>query len=344
MKNQAGYTLVELVVAAAVMLTVASGILAVIGSGLGSSAVWNEASDLHQRARVAAETFTAEINAAGAGTLNGPLSRFLPAVEPKRRGAGAAASAITVRYVPVNGPSSTLSADLSPGGSSAAIVVHPGCGAGTTACGFVSGSDVILFDHAGNWDVSTVQTIGPATLELADPSGMRSSTYPAGSFVAQLVETTLFFDSAERQLRREQPGGGALPVLDNVVDLQFSYFGDPLPPVEPTPPLGTATCLATATGASVPQPVLYADHGALALLPLATLTDGPYCGTGGGAYDVDLLRIRSIRVVLRLQAGVDTLRGRDARLFARPGSATTRDRSIPDEIVSLDLSPRNLQR
>ena len=344
MKHQAGYTLVELVVAAALMLTVASGLFAVIGKGLGSSAVWNESADLHQRARVAAETFTAEINAAGAGTPSGSLVRFLPAVQPGRRGLGAAADAITVRYVPLNGASTTLGTDLAPGASAAVLVIDPGCGVATTACGFVAGMDVILFDQAGNWDLSTVQSIAPGTLELANLTGMRSSTYLAGSHIAQLTETTLFLDRAERQLRREQPGASALPVIDNVVDLQLSYFGDPLPPVEPLPPLGVANCLATDTGAPIAQPVLYADRGGLALLPIAMLTDGPYCGAGGGAYDVDLLRIRSIRAVVRLQAGAETLRGGDPRLFARPGSAGTRDRMIPDEIVTLDLTPRNLQR
>ena len=127
MRDEAGYTLVELVVAAAVMLTVTSGIFVVIGKGLGSSALWSESADLHQRARVAAETFTSEIGAAGAGTENGPLIRFLPAVEPRRRGSVATGTAITIRYVPGYGPASTLSADLSPATSSAALVVHPGC-------------------------------------------------------------------------------------------------------------------------------------------------------------------------------------------------------------------------
>jgi hypothetical protein len=90
--------------------------------------------------------------------------------------------------------------------------------------------------------------------------------------------------------------------------------------------------------------VLYADSGGLAQLPVAMLTDGPFCGTGASAYDVDLLRIRSVRVTMRVQTGVDLLRGIDSRWFARPGSATARGRMIPDEIVSLDLSPRNLQR
>jgi len=344
MNKQDGYTLVELVVAAAVMLTVMSGIFAVIGKGLGSTALWSESADLHQRARVAAETFASEIGAAGAGTEAGPLIRFLPAIEPGRRGFAAGANAITVRYVPGYGPSSTLSADLSPAMSSAAVVVHQGCRAGTTACGFVAGIDVILFDAAGNWDLSTVQSIGPGTLELANVTAGRSVTYSAGSYIAQVVETTLFLDPVERQLRREQPGGSALTVLDNVVDLQLAYFGDPLPPVEPVPPAGVGNCLVTSSGSPVTHAVLYADRGGLASLPISMLTDGPYCGTGPGSFDVDLLRIRTVRATLRLQTGVDELRGTDFRLFARPGSATARDRAIPDEIVSLDLSPRNLQR
>ena len=344
MKNQNGYTLIELVVAAALMLTVTSGLFAVIVNGLGSSALWSESADLHQRARVAAETVTSEINAAGTGAQDGPLIRFLPVIEPRRRGFAAGVNAITIRYVPVNGSSSTLTADLAPDMSAAAVAVAPGCRVGTTACGFVAGTDVILYDRSGNFDVATVQAIAPASLVLANVTGVRSVTYPAGSQVAQLVETTLFFDPAERQLRREQPGASPVPVVDNVVDFQLTYFGDPLPPSEPLPPIGTANCLATSTGATLPQPVIYADSGGLALLPLSMLTDGPFCGVGAGAYDVDLLRVRSVRVVMRMQTGVDALRGVDPRWFARPGSATNRGRMIPDETVSLDLSPRNLQR
>jgi len=344
MKSQTGSTLIEVVIAAAVMLLVTSGIFAILDRGLGNSALWNESSDLQQRARVAADTLTSELQAAGAGVPDGPLLRFLPAVEPKRRGSGASINAVTIRYVPDNAPWSSLTADLTPVTSSAAIATHSGCRSGTSACGFGTGSEVVVFDAAGNWDLASVQSIGPATLELANVAGPRSSSYGIGARIAQVVETTLFLDVAERQLRREQPGSGALPVIDNVVDFQLSYFGNPLPPTEPVPPLGVANCVFTSSGDVIPGPIVAADHGGLASLPLSMFTDGPYCGTGAGAYDVDLLRIRTIRAVLRLQAGVDTLRGLDPRLFARPGSATTRQRMIPDAIVTFDISPRNLQR
>jgi hypothetical protein len=344
MNNQAGHTLVEFAIGAAIMLLVSSGMFALVGQGLGNSTLWSESSDLHQRARVAAEALQFELSAAGAGVPAGPLTRFLPAVEPRRRGFAASLNAVTFRYVPENAPWSTLSAPLTPDMSLATIAVHSGCPAGSSGCGFAAGSNVVLFDAAGNWDVAAVQGVGTTTLELSNVAGARSSSYGVGAHVVQAVEMTLFLDTAQRQLRREQPGSSALPFIDNVVDLRIAYFGDPLPPTDPVPPPGVANCLFTSSGDAVPGAVLPPDYGGLASLPLSMLTDGPFCGTGAGAYDVDLLRIRTIRVTLRLQTGVDTLRGTEPQLFAQPGSGTVRQRMIPDELVSLDLSPRNLQR
>jgi hypothetical protein len=344
MKSQAGHTLIEFVIAAAVMALVTGGIFAILDNGLGDSTLWSESSDLQQRARVAADTLTSELSAAGAGLPDGPLIRFLPVIEPRRRGFGASLSAITIRHVPEDAPWSTLTVDLSPAASVATIATHPGCRAGASACGFATGEEVVVFDGAGNWDLASVEGVGSNTLQLANVSGVRSSAYTAGARIVQVMETTLFLDAAERQLRREQPGSGALPVTDNVVDFQLSYFGSPIAPTAPIPPLGVPNCLFTSTGDPVATAILSADHGGLASLPVSMFTDGPYCGTGANAYDVDLLRIRTVRAVLRLQTGVDTLRGIDSRLFARPGVATTRQRMIPDAIVAFDLSPRNLQR
>ncbi|MEO6212112.1 MAG: type II secretion system protein [Vicinamibacterales bacterium] len=344
MKGQRGYTLVELLVAAAVMVTATSGIFVLLANGLGNSALWNESADLHQRARVAADVLSSELAAAGAGTPEGPLIRFLPPVEPRRRGRAAAMNAVTIRSVPDNAPWSTLTADLPVDGSSARIAIHAGCRVGIAACGFGVGTEVVLFDGAGNWDLAFVQGAGGDTLALADVVGSRSVAYLAGARIAQIVETTLFLDEVERQLRREQPGSGALPVIDHVVGLQLSYFGDPLPVSEPAPPPGVANCLFTSSGGRIAHPVLAADHGRLAAMPVSMLTDGPFCGSGAGAYDVDLFRIRSIRASVRLQTGVEMLRGREPRLFIHPGGATIAERMIPDTVMSVELSPRNLLR
>lgn len=308
MSREAGYTLVELVIGAAMMLTVTSWIFAVLGNGLGRSSLWNESAELHQRARVAIDAISAELLSAGRGTAAGPLSQFLPPVAPGRRFTLASTNAVTVRYLPEHAAWSTLASSLAPEAAAARIALGAGC-ALVAACGFTAGTEVVLFDRAGNWDLASITTVEADTLMLTDVAGARSVTYEQGATVAEVVETTLYFDSIERQLRRERPGGSALPVADNVVDLQLSYFGDRFTP-----------------------------------LPLSMLTDGPFSGSGASAYDADLQRIRTIRATVRLQTGVNALRGQDPRLFARPGSATKLERMLPDVVLSIDISPRNLQR
>jgi hypothetical protein len=51
-------------------------------------------------------------------------------------------------------------------------------------------------------------------------------------------------------------------------------------------------------------------------------------------------RIRTVRATLRLETGVDAMRGSDPRFFARPGTAVTR-RVIPDIVARVDVSLRN---
>ena len=131
-------------------------------------------------------------------------------------------------------------------------------------------------------------------------------------------------------------------LVDNVVDLRFDYFGDPNPPTLPKPAAGEANCLYDAAGNYLNPPVLAATEGSLAELTAATLSDGPYCGSGDNQFDRDLLRVRKVRVTLRLQAGPASLRGTDATLFMNPGTAKGGDRYVPDYRLSFDVSPRNL--
>jgi len=345
MKGRNGYTVVELLVAAAVLLAATGGVFRLLDDGVGRSALWNEAADLHQRARIGVEALSSAISPAGAGGDATPLASYLATVEPRRRPSGAASPvAITVRYAPDNAPRSTLTSALLPGAAVIPIARHDGCPDGTTACGFRPDMNVLVFDRAGNWDTVTVETIAPDTLMVSDRPVPRTVSYEAGADVIQVTETTLYYEPSDGTLRREHAGASNLPLLDNVVDLQFAYFGDPYPPLAPRPPAGVANCLYDAAGSRVPLPTLSADHGALAGLPLAMLSDGPMCGSGATAYDVDLLRIRKLRVVFRLQAGVSMLRGSDPRLFARPGSARASHRMLPDQSLRLAFSPRNLQR
>ncbi len=345
MKTHAGYSVVELLIATAVMLTAAGAVFRLLDDAVGRSTFWNESADLHQRARVAVDALSYDLRAAGAGSSRGPLQRFFAAIEPRRRTVGAAATtAITLRYVPDHAPWSTLAGPLPPGDGIVSIARHDGCPQATLACGFHAGMNAVIFDSTGNWDTVLIQSTGMDAISVIDRPASRGLTYGAGAEVAQIVETTLYFDPAALVLRREHAGVSDFPLLDNVVDLRFEYFGEPSPPVSPRPPVGVANCLYDASGAPLPLPRLAADHGALASLPAAMLGDGPMCGTGATAYDVDLLRIRMVRVSIRLQTGVSTLRGADSRRFSRPGTARLAGRMLPDETLVIEISPRNIQR
>jgi hypothetical protein len=127
-----------------------------------------------------------------------------------------------------------------------------------------------------------------------------------------------------------------------VVDLRFDYFGDPNPPTLPRPLAGEANCLYDAAGNYVNMPVLTANEGSLAALTSAMLTDGPWCGGGTNRFDADLLRVRKVRVMLRVQVAQASMRGSNTLLFRNPGRATGGEQMIPDYIVAFDVSPRNL--
>src|SRR5262249_23428185 len=63
--------------------------------------------------------------------------------------------------------------------------------------------------------------------------------------------------------------------------------------------------------------------------------DGPWCPSVNAPhkYDADLMRIRKVRVTLRLQAALASLRGPASALFRIGGTAVTGDRMVPDQEV-----------
>jgi hypothetical protein len=90
-------------------------------------------------------------------------------------------------------------------------------------------------------------------------------------------------------------------------------------------------------------PALAAGNGQIELTT-AMLTDGPWCpdDTRPNRFDVDLLRIRRVRVKLRVQVAPASMRGPAGVLFTRGGTANAGERYVPDQEVSFDVTPRNL--
>jgi hypothetical protein len=80
-----------------------------------------------------------------------------------------------------------------------------------------------------------------------------------------------------------------------------------------------------------------------ALVPLAAelLTDGPWCpdAASPNRWDADLLRVRRVDVVIRVEAALDALRGPAGVLFSRPGTASAR--FVPDREAKVSIALRD---
>ena len=339
MTGQRGYTVVELLVASAIMLAVLAAVTEVLHDGVLRAPVLEESSDLQQRSRVVIDLLSAELRKAGAGDDSGPLGLYFPALLPRAAVSpptAATPSVITVRYAPDGAATARLAAPLLAADNTVVLAAGGACVANAIACGFTAGTTAVVFDRTGHADTFTVAGIGAGALSVGTHLAPRASSYGIGATVLEIVETTFALDTGARTLTRDQ-NGTAMPVADNVLGLDFQYLGVAGRTAEPRPPDGVANCLYAADGT-----YLHGSTGVPDLQPVlpAELVDGPFCGAGRLAYDVDLLRVRAVRLATRLDAASDALRGTDGRFFARPGRATSA-RVIPDIAATFTVTLRN---
>jgi hypothetical protein len=356
--NEAGYSILELLVSTAIMMTVTGAIFSLMNPAQGSAQAQPEVADMQQRMRVGTETLVKELMMAGAGPYQGPVTgtlvNFFAPVFPRRIGRlDPDASTvfkddtITLSYIPNSYSQTTISQAMPNVSAELKVTPQPNCPAsGDALCGFTDGMDVIIFDQSGNFDLFTITKVQDDAAHLQHRSQEDlSKPYDVGASVTQIVSNTFYLNRVTNQLMRYNGGADAtsdIALVDNVVDLKFEYYGDPLPPKLPKPPAGEANCLYDAAGNYLNLPTLAPDDGSLAALPGAMLKDGPMCGGGANQFDVDLLRVRKVKVTLRVQAALSSMRATDTALFMKPGTAAGGDRYLPDYRLSFDISPRNL--
>jgi hypothetical protein len=157
------------------------------------------------------------------------------------------------------------------------------------------------------------------------------------------------------------------PAVEDVIALRVDYFGDPEPPNATVTERGDVRV----TYGAVPPPLSVDDPGDswgagenctianaggqytarlepigpphITLLTHSALIDGPWCPDASHAFrfDADLLRVRRVRVQVRLQAS-RPFRGLAGSLFANSGSAGDPWRYVPDETITLEIAPRNV--
>jgi hypothetical protein len=349
--------LVEVLIAMAILISALAAFAQIAAAGQRLARSQSEATDLHQRLRVAVERIRNDLAQAGAGVvrgpvsgLSGPLANYVASILPARLGSrlpDAALSAfsdrISIFYATEGAWPSALTVSMADVDQPLFIDPSiPGC-PGAGLCGFEDGTRAMLIDTRGvgaGHEIFTVNGVAGALLHDA-PNPRFGRAYSAGnSAVVPVVQRTYYFDRPTRRLMLYDGHLGDMPLVDNVVDVEFSLFVDSAAASVARPPDGGASCVYDPGSPPIPRLAIYATVG-LHQLTAGDMTDGPVCGAGETAFDGDLLRIRLVRVRLRLDAAADDVRG-SGSLFARPGRSSSGYSHVPDFEVTFDVAPRSM--
>jgi type II secretory pathway pseudopilin PulG len=353
-RSEAGFSLVEMLVATTIVAAAFVVLLHQAAIGQRLARAQPDAADMQQRLRVAADMIQRDLLMAGAGPVHGPaagpLVNYLPPILPMRTGAKKAdpelsffSDRITVLFAPDGSAAAPLAMDMpAPGADIPIVGGAPGCPP-AGLCGFEDHTRSLILSTAGagrGFELFSVAGIS-AGLAHGSPDPPFSRAYPAaGTRVMPVRQRVYYLDAPTRRLMSYDGFQTDVPLAENIVFLKFEYLVDPWPEAAPRPPAGESSCVYAA--GSPPLPLL-ADLGGPVLAPAgaALLTDGPVCGLSPHRFDGDLLRIRRIRVIVRAQVADRALRGTGAD-FLTPGGSPNAESYVPDIEVTFDVTPRNM--
>ena len=251
-RRNAGYTLVEMLIAMAVMLIILGGVFQAFNPAQGSFQTQPEVADMQQRLRVGTDRLYNGLVIAGAGIYSGSavgaLSNFFAPVLPYRvgrlendpaRGVFFRDDAITIFHVPTTASQCTIRDKMPRPSSEVKVNAEPGCPASDPLCGFEIGMRVIIFDAAGSFDFFTITEVQADALHLQHRPPINpddfTKAYDVGAVIAQMVAETYYWrrDPATDtfQLMYYDLFDTDVPIIDDVVGLRFEYMGDAAPPV-----------------------------------------------------------------------------------------------------------------
>lgn len=349
-RHDAGFTLVELLVASALALVVAAAVFAFIASHVTMAYAQPDAVDVQQRARAAADVLAGDLATAGASADGGGADHgfacCLPTIQPRRIGlrspdpAGTARDdVLTIVRMAAGATPATLRDRLM--GNVLTLEIGSMCPS-VPLCGLSERDAVVVFDEEGRHDFLLVGAVAADSARVTPRQPGAPYELSAGSSVAAVETRTYYFDAGARQLRQYDGNTSDVPVVDDVVAVRFEYWGDAGVPARARRQAGVASCWFAADGAPRFGGAVAAAGSPLVQLPLEALRDGPWCGDGDNRFDADLLRIRRVRAVVRVSAASDVARGAAGALFLRAGRATAAPRLVPDVEVAVDVAPRNL--
>jgi type II secretory pathway pseudopilin PulG len=311
------------------------------------------------------------------GPARGPLSLVTAPILPYRFPTDVSSDrsprsdAISMTYLTNEAAQTNVRAIVAGGAS---IQVAPNCGPRRPGdiCGFQAGMPVMLFDAAGHVSYGVVSALDGEFVQVDGDGRAGRVDVEAGAVLAGVERHHYWLEPARGasppRLMHFDGDDTSATVVDHVVGLRFEYFADPSPPTlselvapgnalrssygPPPPPIGHddprdewgagENCVfVDAGGHQVSRlPALSSSHTPVVLTP-AEMADGPWCPDGQDPYrfDADLLRVRRVTIVIRVEAADAGLRGPAGPLFARAGTAVRG--FLPDREIRFDVAPRN---
>jgi prepilin-type N-terminal cleavage/methylation domain-containing protein len=250
-RRDAGFTLVEMLIAMALMLVILGGVFQAFNPAQGSFRTQPEVADMQQRLRFGTDRLYNGIVVAGAGIYSGSgvgtLGNFFAPVLPylvgplhndPASGIFFRDDAITIFHVPTTASQCTIRDQMPRPSSEVKVNAEPGCPADDPLCGFEQGMRVIIFDDTGSFDFFTITEVQSDALHLQHRPPINpedfSKAYDVGATISQ-VETDAYYwrqDAATNtfQLMHYDLFASDMPLIDDVVGLRFEYLGEATPP------------------------------------------------------------------------------------------------------------------
>lgn len=366
-----GATLIELLVAVALLGLAMSVVAALTLPVLAVFEAEPAAADAQQRARSIIHAIVDDVQRAGSGFLQTPEDGpglALPALVPDVTSTGVwpvqpQAGVLSTVHAPRGAAHGAVRQAIGAGDAVVPLERPAFCPAATPTCGFAPGDEIAVFLPHGRLALATVrQVVAPLDLVLTAPL---LESWPVGASVSAITARTyeLRGDAATglSQIVRRLGGGPATPVVDFVRRFDVEWVVVAGAPSVPLAPDGTELYATAAPAPPAPGMTAHpawpagencaffrdavgtahwrgATGGPMpAPVSLAMFADGPWC-PGPAAplrWDADLVRVAEVRIVVGVAVAAATLRPPvGLGLARRPGA-----RLVPDLIVETTVRP-----
>jgi prepilin-type N-terminal cleavage/methylation domain-containing protein len=208
-RGEGGFTLVELLVAAALVVVVSAAVAALATPMRRAFDGGLSAGELASRGRAALSIVVSEVRNAGSGIVIGPTSVTLDDVIPVVTVVPPSAIAVTR----ASGPQGLLREPVNAGATSLRLDPSEPCSEQDATCGIRARDEIAIFDRdKGEIVLVSSVTTGSAMLHLSSPL---THAFDPGAVIAAIEQTT--FALRDGRLVRISAGGAEQPIADHVV-------------------------------------------------------------------------------------------------------------------------------